>query len=80
MNLLPDCQEVSRMLSDGQDKRLPPAERARLRLHLVLCDACRNVEEQFDFLSRAMQRLGQAQELPKQESQAAKPGEKPPVD
>ncbi|MFM9881048.1 MAG: zf-HC2 domain-containing protein [Burkholderiaceae bacterium] len=62
--LLPDCQEVSRLLSDGRDQRLPPAERARLRLHLVICKTCRGVDEQFDFLRRAMQRLGHGQEQP----------------
>jgi predicted anti-sigma-YlaC factor YlaD len=51
------CQEVSRLLSDGQDRQLPAGDRARLRLHLVLCQACRNVSEQMDFLRRAMRRL-----------------------
>jgi predicted anti-sigma-YlaC factor YlaD len=51
------CRDVSRLLSDGQDQTLPPADRARLRLHLVMCRACRTVNEQFDFLRRAMQQL-----------------------
>ena len=34
------------------------AERTRLRLHLAVCTACRNVEQQFDFIRRAMKRLG----------------------
>lgn len=57
MKLLPDCQEVSRLLSDGQDQRLPTKERARLRLHLVMCETCRNVEGQLDFLRRAVREL-----------------------
>jgi predicted anti-sigma-YlaC factor YlaD len=52
------CQEVSRLLSDRQDETLPTADRARLRLHLVMCQACRNVDEQMQFLRRAMQQLG----------------------
>lgn len=52
-----NCQEVSRLLSDGQDLQLPAAERARLRLHLVMCDACRNVDEQMRFLRVAMRGL-----------------------
>ncbi|MCE2915668.1 MAG: zf-HC2 domain-containing protein [Rubrivivax sp.] len=52
------CQEVSRLLSDRQDETLPAADRARLRLHLVMCGACRNVQEQMDFMRRAMQQLG----------------------
>lgn len=47
------------MLSDGQDLTLPAAERARMRLHLVICDTCRNVKEQLDFLRRAMRQLGE---------------------
>lgn len=30
------CKEVSRLISDGQDRDLPPKERARLRLHFVI--------------------------------------------
>ncbi len=53
-----DCKEVSRLISQRQDETLPPAERARLRLHFVLCDACRGVEEQMAFLRRAMRQMG----------------------
>jgi predicted anti-sigma-YlaC factor YlaD len=58
MKLNLDCKEVSRLLSTRQDQDLPPGERARLRLHFVLCDACRNVDEQLSFLRRAMQQMG----------------------
>jgi predicted anti-sigma-YlaC factor YlaD len=56
-----DCKEVSRILSDGLDKAMTPPERARLRLHMVVCDTCRNVEEQMAFLRVAMQKLSQAE-------------------
>jgi Putative zinc-finger len=52
-----DCKTVSRLISDGQDKLMPPSERTRLRLHFVVCEACRNVEEQMQFLRRAMRRI-----------------------
>lgn len=52
------CQQVSRLLSEGADASLPTADRARLRLHFVICEGCRNVEHQLGFLRRAMQRLG----------------------
>jgi hypothetical protein len=58
MKLQLTCKDVSRLLSDGQDKHLPPTERARMRLHLVICDHCREINEQIDFLRRAMRRLG----------------------
>jgi predicted anti-sigma-YlaC factor YlaD len=53
------CKEVARLISDGLDGELPPQERARMRLHFVLCEACRNVNEQFAFLRKATQGLGQ---------------------
>ena len=56
MNL--NCQEVSRLISDGQDRDLPAAERARMRLHFVICSSCRNVDEQMQFLRRAMREMG----------------------
>ena len=54
----PNCKEVSRMISEGLNRTLPPAERERLRRHFVICLTCRTVDEQMAFLSRAMQRLG----------------------
>jgi len=59
MKLGMDCKEMSRLISESRDLNLPPAERARMRLHLVICSTCRNVEEQFAFLRRAMRRLGE---------------------
>jgi predicted anti-sigma-YlaC factor YlaD len=52
------CHDVSRILSDGLDKEMTAPERARLRLHLVICDACRQVEQQMAFMRRALHRLG----------------------
>jgi Putative zinc-finger len=48
------CKEASRLLSLGLDRRLTLAQRAALRLHLALCDACTKVKAQFDFLRRAL--------------------------
>jgi predicted anti-sigma-YlaC factor YlaD len=52
-----DCQRVSRLLSDGQDRHLPTTDRARMRLHMVMCQACRNVDEQLQFLRVALRSL-----------------------
>ena len=57
MKLKLDCKDVSRLISDGQDLTLPAADRARMRLHFVVCETCRNVNDQLDFLRRAMQRI-----------------------
>jgi predicted anti-sigma-YlaC factor YlaD len=53
-----DCKEVSRLISNGLDETLPAPERVRLRLHFVICETCRNVSEQMQFLRRAIRDLG----------------------
>lgn len=55
-----DCKAVARLISDGLDQQMAPPERARLRLHFVVCQTCRDVDAQMAFLRRAMQRLSQA--------------------
>ena len=57
-----DCKAVSKLISQGLDTQLAPPERARLRLHFVVCQTCRNVDEQLQFLRRAMRELGQRQQ------------------
>jgi predicted anti-sigma-YlaC factor YlaD len=54
------CKDVARILSDGLDAEMAPTERARLRVHMVICEACRNVEQQFDLLRRLVRRSGPA--------------------
>ena len=51
------CKETTRLLSQGEDRKLAFGERVALRVHLVICDGCRNVGRQFKFLRTAMQRL-----------------------
>lgn len=48
------CKEASRLLSLDLDHKLTLAQRASLRLHLTLCDACTRVKKQFDFIRRAL--------------------------
>lgn len=50
------CQQASRLISQRQDEALPFGKRARLRLHLLYCDACTNVSRQFETLRLAMRR------------------------
>lgn len=59
MKLELDCKDVSRLISEGADKDLPPAQRAQMRLHFVICSTCRTVDEQMSFLRRAMRHMGQ---------------------
>jgi hypothetical protein len=51
------CKEVTRLVSQGLDRRLGFTERLRLRVHLLICDGCSNFTRQMAFLRRAVQRL-----------------------
>ena len=55
-----DCKEVARLISDGQDQQMDSRQQARLRLHFVLCETCRNVDEQMAFPRRAMRDMDKA--------------------
>lgn len=57
-----DCKTAARLMSARQDRTLAPADRARVRLHTMICANCRHAAAQFDFLRRAMQRMGQRDE------------------
>jgi predicted anti-sigma-YlaC factor YlaD len=51
------CREVTRLLSEGLDKDLPPEEQARLRAHLAFCRGCQRLRERMEFLRRAMRKI-----------------------
>ena len=55
--MLLSCKETTRLLSQGEDRRLGFGERIALRVHLAICDGCRNVNAQFRFLRRAVRNL-----------------------
>ena len=51
------CQHASRLLSQREDEPLPFGQRLKLRMHLMICDACTNVSRQFAAMRLAMQRF-----------------------
>ena len=55
--MLLSCKETSRLLSQGEDRKLAFGERVALRVHLAICNGCRNVNRQFRFLRLAVQSL-----------------------
>jgi hypothetical protein len=57
MKLMLDCRALAMLLSQSQEDAPPLAIRARMRLHLVTCQACRNADEQMRFMRTAMQTL-----------------------
>lgn len=57
MKLMLDCRALARLLSQSQDEAPPLVIRARMRLHLLTCQSCRNVDEQMHFVRTAVQEL-----------------------
>ena len=59
LGLLISCKDATRALSQMQDGDVALALLMRIRLHLLLCDACTRFQQQIRFLRRAMQRYRQ---------------------
>lgn len=54
MKLSLSCDKVAELLSRSMDERLGFVEQLRLKLHLLFCADCRNVDEHFKQLNGAM--------------------------
>jgi hypothetical protein len=55
--ILISCQHASKLLSLREDEVLPFGKRLRLRLHLMICDACTNVSHQFAAVRMALRAI-----------------------
>lgn len=51
------CKEVHHLVIEGQDRPLSLMERISVRIHLMMCGACRRFEAQMDFLREALRRF-----------------------
>ncbi|MFA7290742.1 MAG: zf-HC2 domain-containing protein [Rhodocyclaceae bacterium] len=51
------CKEVHRLVIEGQDRTLPFTERIAVRVHLMMCGACRRFEAQMEFMRQALRRF-----------------------
>lgn len=47
------CKEVSTLVSESLDRKLPLAQRMSVRLHLMMCSMCRAYQKQTLILRRA---------------------------
>lgn len=48
------CEEISRLASEKLERRLNFVERVRLRLHLLMCSACRHYDAHITKLHRIL--------------------------
>lgn len=51
-----NCKDISRLLSESQDRKLSVSERLQLEMHLAMCKGCANFRKQMDFLREACRR------------------------
>lgn len=56
------CREVSFLISESMDRRLPLHRRLGVRFHLRMCQLCARYREQLLFLREISRRHGQAHE------------------
>ncbi len=52
------CKEVTRLVSQDMDRRLPFGRRVALRVHFAICQGCTNFSRQMAFLRKAVNQLG----------------------
>ena len=52
-----DCHVASRLISDALDGAVSADDQERMGRHFVICQACRNVNEQMNFLRRAIRQM-----------------------
>jgi hypothetical protein len=53
------CKDASRLISQMQERDIPFRDWARIRVHLLWCEACARFEKQLRFLRTAMQQYRQ---------------------
>jgi len=51
------CKTVSRKVSAAMDEPITLADRLRVRMHLLMCPACRRFEQQMEILRVAIRSL-----------------------
>jgi predicted anti-sigma-YlaC factor YlaD len=58
------CKEVSIKVSESLDRKLPLRERLKVKLHLLICQACQHMVRQLALLHAASRRFASAEVLP----------------
>jgi len=64
MNPMHSCKRVAELLSQSMDEPLGWYDTLRMRIHLSMCDNCRNVEEQVLGMQALLKELFTAKDLP----------------
>ena len=54
-----NCRDVTRLVLEGEDRRLRLSERLGVRVHMLICKACPKFARQVQFMRGAMGRWKQ---------------------
>jgi len=57
MGWMPDCKQMSRLVSAARDRKLPFVTRILMRVHMVMCGPCQDHARQIDLICRASAHL-----------------------
>lgn len=57
------CKEISRLVSEGLDRKLSFWERLSIRIHHLICGPCEAYEHQIHFLRQVFLSLGGKEDL-----------------
>jgi len=55
--LIDSCAHAAQLSSRAMEQPLAPAERLRLKMHLMMCKRCNNFSRQIQFLRRASRKM-----------------------
>lgn len=55
--MMMSCKAATRLASEAMDRKLSLVEQMQLRLHLAICNGCRNFTRQIDLLRHAGRNL-----------------------
>lgn len=50
VRVMPSCKDISALISQGMDEKLPLMKRLSIRLHVSMCSLCRRYEKQLRML------------------------------
>ena len=57
------CKDAGRLRSQSQDRQLTLREKAGLRLHLWICNSCREFSRQLQLIRQACQRIEESEQI-----------------
>jgi hypothetical protein len=55
-HMMPSCREISQMVSEAMDQRLPLRKRLAIRFHISMCALCRRYEKQLQLVREGTRR------------------------